>query len=206
MSLSIYQLKPKFQQLLQPLLSGLARWKISPNQVTILAVLLSLAYGTSLACFPRDYRLWACLPLFMFLRMALNAIDGMLANFTGQKTALGAMLNEICDQISDAALVLPFALVNGVQPPLLIIVALLAMLVEFAGVAALLAGSARRFDGPMGKSDRAFAFGLLGLLVAFDVAAIWMNTLLLVVFLLLIWTLINRVRKSLQHPVARPIP
>lgn len=204
--ISIYQLKPKFQQLLRPILSLLVRLQISPNQITMLAMLMSLAYGAALACFPNHTVLWAGLPLFMLLRMALNAIDGMLANHTGQKTALGAMLNEICDQVSDAALVLPFALVVGIHQALLVIVALFALLAEFAGVAALLAGSPRRFDGPMGKSDRAFAFGLLALLIVAGVPAIWLNSLLLLILLLLLITLFNRIQRALAHRAAPPTP
>ncbi|MFZ6769036.1 CDP-alcohol phosphatidyltransferase family protein [Undibacterium sp. Di26W] len=206
MSFSIYQLKPRFQQLLQPVLASLAKRRVTPNQITLLAMLLSIAYGIALACFPQDTRLWLGLPLFMLVRMALNAIDGMLANFTQQKTAFGAILNEVADQVSDAVLVLPFALVSGIHLPLLIAVAMLALLAEFAGVAALLAGSTRRFDGPMGKSDRAFAFGLLALLVAFQITATWLNAVLGIVLLLLLWTLFNRIKRALPHPAAPPTP
>ena len=206
MSFSIYQLKPQFQRLLQPVLAQLARRRISPNHVTLLAMLLSVAYGVALALFPECLALWGALPFFMFLRMALNAIDGMLANFTGQKTALGAILNEMGDQVSDAALVLPFALVAGIQAPLLVIVALTALLAEFAGVLAMLTGSPRRFEGPMGKSDRAFAFGLLAVLVAAGAAAPWLNALLTLILLLLVWTLFNRLRLALRHHGVPPIP
>ena len=41
--------------------------------------------------------------------MAFNAIDGMLAREFGQKSRLGAYLNELTDVVSDAALYLPFA-------------------------------------------------------------------------------------------------
>ncbi len=206
MSFSIYQLKPRFQQLLQPLLAGLAKRHITPNQITLLALFLSILYGLALACYPQKSGLWLNLPIFMFLRMALNAIDGMLANFTNQKTPLGALLNEICDQVSDAALVLPFVLVAGIHPALLIAVAMLALLVEFAGVAALLAGANRRFDGPMGKSDRALAFGLLALLVGLQAAGVWLNAILTVVLLLSLWTLFNRIKRALQHRAAPPTP
>lgn len=203
MSFSIYQLKPRFQQLLQPLLKGLAKSRITPNQVTLLALALSVVYGFTLACYPTNRGLWIALPAVMLLRMALNAVDGMLANFTHQKTALGAILNEVCDQVSDVALTLPFVTVAGIAPALPIAAALLALLVEFAGVAALLAGSDRRFDGPMGKSDRAFAFGLLGLLTGFGAAAIWLHTLLGIVLFLLLWTLFNRIRRALEQASAR---
>jgi len=48
--------------------------------------------------------------------MALNAIDGMLAREFGQKSRLGACLNELCDVVSDATLYLPFAFVAPFHP------------------------------------------------------------------------------------------
>lgn len=205
MTLSIYQLKPKFQQLLKPLLVGLANRHITPNQVTLLATFLSVLYGSALAFFPDDWRLWAGLPAFMLLRMALNAIDGMLATATNQKTRLGAVLNEVCDQVSDAALMLPFALVAGLSAPLIVLAAVLALLTEFAGVLAVSIGAPRGFEGPMGKSDRAFAFAVLALLIAIGSSAIWLNSLTGVILLLLSWTLINRLRQALAYN-APPTP
>ena len=196
MSISIYQLKPRFQQLLRPCLHLLARAGVTPNQVTLAAMLLSIGYGAALALLPQCRGLWLGLPFFLLLRMALNAIDGMLANATGNKTAMGALLNELCDQVSDAALYLPVALLAGISPHLLVVVC--ALLAEFAGVLASSIGVARRFDGPMGKSDRAFAFGLLGLLVWAGVAPAWCNALLALVLLLSLVTVFNRLRQALR--------
>ncbi|MDZ7920220.1 CDP-alcohol phosphatidyltransferase family protein [Rhodoferax sp.] len=198
MRFSVYQLKPRFQQLLQPLLQRLARWGISPNQLTLGTTALMLLYGTALALAPGNAALWAGLPLVLLVRMALNALDGMLANATGQKTPLGAVLNELCDQVSDAALYLPFALASGIHAGLLVVVVMAASWAEFTGLAALAAGKQRRFDGPMGKSDRAVAFGLLALMVGGGAAPIWTNGLLVVVLVLLGWTVRNRVRAATQ--------
>ena len=194
MRISVYQLKPRFQQLLQPLLQRLARWGISPNQLTLATTGLMLLYGAALALYPSSQALWYGLPLVLLVRMALNALDGMLANATGQKTPLGAVLNELCDQVSDAALYLPFALVPGIHAGLLVVVVVAASWAECTGLAALAAGTQRRFDGPMGKSDRAVAFGLLGLMVGAAATPAWTNSLLLLVLVLLGWTLRNRVR------------
>ena len=198
MRFSVYQLKPRFQQLLQPLLHRLARWGISPNQLTLATTGLMLLYGAALALYPSSQALWYGLPLVLLVRMALNALDGMLANATGQKTPLGAVLNELCDQVSDAALYLPFAMVPGVHAGLLVVVVVAASWVECTGLAALAVGTQRRFDGPMGKSDRAVAFGLLGLLVGGAAAPTWTNSLLMVVLVLLGWTLRNRVRAAVR--------
>lgn len=198
MRFSVYQLKPRFQQLLQPLLQRLARWGISPNQLTLATTGLMLLYGTALALYPSSQALWYGLPLVLLVRMALNALDGMLANATGQKTRLGAVLNELCDQVSDAALYLPFALAPGVHVGLLVVVVMAASWAEFTGLAALAAGAQRRFDGPMGKSDRAVAFGLLALLVGAAATPAWTNSLLIVVLVLLGWTVRNRVRAAVK--------
>jgi len=196
MSFSIYQLKPQFQQLLQPLMRALVRCRVTPNQITLTTMLLSAAYGAALAAQPQCAGLWAGLAAFLLLRMALNAIDGMLANATGQKTRLGTLLNEICDQVSDVALYLPFML--ALQAPLVVLAVAAALLAEFAGVLALSVGAARRFDGPMGKSDRAFWFGLLGLLIAYGAAPLLMNAILALVIALSAWTVVNRLRQALR--------
>jgi CDP-diacylglycerol--glycerol-3-phosphate 3-phosphatidyltransferase len=201
MSISIYQLKPRFQQLLRPALAALARAGVTPNQVTLGAMLLSVAYGVCLALWPERSALWYGLPAFLLLRMALNAIDGMLATATGNKTPLGALLNEMCDQVSDAALYLPFALAAGLSPALVVGVVLAALLAEFAGVLAQAIGAPRGFEGPMGKSDRAFALGVIALLVGAGVAPAWPNGLLVLVLLLSALTVFNRLRRAL-HPCA----
>ncbi len=207
MNLSIYQLKPQFQRFLAPLLRTLMRWKISPNKVTLSTLGLCVLFGGFLAVFPNNIYLWISYPLFMLLRMALNAIDGMIANKCGQKTALGALLNEMCDPISDIALYLPFAFLSTVSAALVILVVIMAVLAEFAGVVAIAIGVPRRFDGPMGKSDRAFCFGLLAIFVAAKLETIWLNGLLSLVLIFLFLTIFNRLRQALKlHRVLPPTP
>ncbi|MDT9646752.1 CDP-alcohol phosphatidyltransferase family protein, partial [Pseudomonas sp. JV245A] len=111
--LSIYQLKPRFQNLLRPLVQRLYDNGTTANQITVLAAVISVLVGTVIALFPGHAWLFALIPLWMILRMALNAIDGMLAREFGQQSRLGAYLNELCDVVADSALILPFALLPG---------------------------------------------------------------------------------------------
>jgi CDP-diacylglycerol--glycerol-3-phosphate 3-phosphatidyltransferase len=195
---SIYQLKPRFQALLRPGVKRLYDRGVTANQVTVVAALVSVLLGLLLAGFSHITWLFILIPLWMLLRMALNAVDGMLAREFDQQSRLGAYLNELCDVIADAALYLPFALLAGVWPSLVVLVVLSATFSEYAGVMGPLAGASRRYDGPMGKSDRAFAFGVLGTGVAFGLLnATWLNGLLLVIFALSLYTLYNRVRQGL---------
>lgn len=199
MSVSVYQLKSRFQRLLQPVLRGLIAVGVSPNQLTLGTLALMGLYGGALALWPQEKTLWAALPVVLLLRMALNALDGMLAVQTGQITKLGAMLNEIGDQLADAALYLPFAQVAGLSGAWVVVTVVLAATAELTGLAALVAGSARRFDGPMGKSDRAVAFGVLAVLVALDVPSFWLHIVLALVLVLLLRTIHNRVVAAIGH-------
>ncbi|TLP63619.1 MULTISPECIES: CDP-alcohol phosphatidyltransferase family protein [Pseudomonas] len=197
---SIYQLKPRFQALLRPGVKRLHERGVTANQVTVVAAVISIAIGLLLAWLPHVTWMFILIPVWMLLRMALNAVDGMLAREFGQQSKLGAYLNELCDVIADAALYLPFALLPGVWPALVVLVVLLALITEYAGVMGPLAGASRRYDGPMGKSDRAFAFGVLGTGVACGLlSATWLNSLLLVILLLSLYTLYNRVRQGLAE-------
>ncbi|MFJ4374733.1 CDP-alcohol phosphatidyltransferase family protein [Pseudomonas japonica] len=196
---SIYQLKPRFQALLRPGVTRLQQRGVTANQVTLFAAVVSVLLGLLLAWGAQHPWLFALLPLWMLLRMALNAVDGMLAREFGQQSRLGAYLNELCDIIADSALYLPFALLPGVSPLLVVLVVIAALVSEYAGVMGPLAGASRRYDGPMGKSDRAFVFGALGLAVACAVPAAWVDGVLLVVLLLCLYTLYNRVRRGLAE-------
>ena len=135
------------------------------------------------------------LPVTLFLRMALNAIDGMMAREHGMKSPEGAVLNELGDVISDAALYLPFALVAGVNAPLVVLVVIAAIIGEMAGALGPLLGATRRYDGPLGKSDRAFAFGLLGFLIGVGLTpGMWTTLYLAVLLALSALTILNRAR------------
>lgn len=198
--MSIYRLKPAFQSLLRPLVGALARAGIRANQVTLAACLVSIGVGALLVLHPGQAALFVLVPIWMLLRMAMNAIDGMLAREFAQKTPLGAYLNEISDVLSDAALYLPFGLIAGSSMTAVAVVIVLAATSELAGAVAVMTGASRRYDGPMGKSDRAFVFGLLGLLVALGVPlAAWLNWVWAAVAALTALTIANRIRGGLRE-------
>jgi CDP-diacylglycerol---glycerol-3-phosphate 3-phosphatidyltransferase len=171
---SVYDLKPKFQNLLRPLCRALADAGVTANQVTVAAAVLSIALGAAIwATKGADWTL-LLLPPVLLVRMALNAIDGMLAREFGQKSRLGAILNELGDVVSDTALYLPFAAIAGVSAILVGVVVAIAVMTEVAGLAAIQIGGTRRYDGPFGKSDRAAFFALLAILLAAGIApGVW---------------------------------
>lgn len=198
-SLSIYALKPRFQALLRPAVGRLAAAGVTANQVTLAAAAISVALGLGLHAADAPRAAFALVPLWMLLRMAFNAVDGMLAREHGQASRLGALLNELGDVVSDAALYLPFALVPPLGAFWVGAVIVLAGVSEFAGALGPTIGASRRYDGPMGKSDRAFVFGALGLwisLAPLPAAAQWLMPAIAAAVAL---TIANRMRRALAE-------
>ncbi len=207
---SIYQLKPAFQNLLRPLVNTLFKLGVTANQVTVFAMLISLGLSGFLYVYFLDIApnfILLLFPLWMLIRMAFNAIDGMLAREFQQQSALGAYLNEICDVVSDSALYAVLFAFVGISVPLLALVIFLAIVSEYAGVMAPLIGQERRYDGPMGKSDRALWFSLIMIVLSFSAYFSIQyshlnsicNTILSIITILLCFTIFNRIKNSLQQ-------
>jgi CDP-diacylglycerol--glycerol-3-phosphate 3-phosphatidyltransferase len=169
--ISSYQLKGGFQRLVRPLATALVGAGITPNQVTIGTMLASLAFAAEVALVPGAGRTatYIAVPVFFLLRMALNAVDGLMAKEWNLTSPLGLFLNELGDVIADAALYLAFIADARIPRMLMIAFVFVALLTEMAGVVAVQVGSKRRYEGPMGKSDRTILIGLLSVLLALDV-------------------------------------
>ena len=198
--MTLYDVKPAFQRLLRPACNALARAGITANQVTLAAMLLSIATGIAVVWLHEERRVLLLVPVALLLRMALNAIDGMLAREHGMQSALGGLLNELGDVISDIAIYAPFGLIAGISPIAVNAVVVLAVLGEMTGVIAVQIGASRRYDGPMGKSDRALVFGLLAALLGSNVEpGAWTNACLAVVAALSAATIVNRAHAALAE-------
>jgi CDP-diacylglycerol--glycerol-3-phosphate 3-phosphatidyltransferase len=192
---TIYDLKPQFQSLLRPMAAALAKQGLSANEVTLGALLLSAAQGAWLALMPDSAWPLLVLPVTLFLRMAFNAIDGIMAKEHGQATPAGAVLNEISDVVADAALYLPFALIPGLNAPLVVLAVVAGVIAEMTGALGPMIGAKRNYAGPFGKSDRAFAFGLLAVLIGVGFApGLWSTLYLAALLVLSALTMLNRAR------------
>jgi CDP-diacylglycerol--glycerol-3-phosphate 3-phosphatidyltransferase len=202
---TLYALKPRFQALLRPLVARLDAVGISPNQLTIAAAAGSVGIGLIMAANGFARWVFLLLPVWLAIRMALNAMDGMLAREFGHKSRLGAYLNELADVVSDAALYAPFAALPPFGPFLTGLVIMLAVIAELAGVLGPTVGASRRYDGPMGKSDRAMVFGALGVWIGLGgPLPAWSGLAMLLVALLLGLTIVNRVRAGLTEARITP--
>ncbi len=198
--ISVYKVKPGFQKLLRPLVKTLAGAGITANQVTVFALMLSVSAAVFVYLTPYSAQQLLVLPLTWLIRMALNAVDGMLAREHGQASALGCFLNEACDIVADVVLFLPLLLIPELSAPLLLTTLFLFVMTEVVGLIAPQVGASRRYDGPMGKSDRALIISMFILLFAlFPYLVNTVNLLMSVLAVLSLVTIAQRTRKAIEE-------
>ncbi|PTJ45960.1 CDP-alcohol phosphatidyltransferase family protein [Mammaliicoccus sciuri] len=198
--MSIYEIKPKFQQLLMPIVDWMRKIGMTPNQVTILALLLSIVTGIILSIFHENKWIYILMPIVMFVRMALNAIDGVMAKKYQMKSHLGLLLNELGDVISDLFLFIPFVFIAEDYGIGIMLFISLSIISEMAGVTVQVIGSSRRYDGPMGKSDRAFIVGFISILIFVHLNIIpYLHFVFYICSILMLINIYNRITKGLKE-------
>lgn len=197
--ITLYQIKPAFVQLLRPVAARLVQKGITANKVTLLALIGSIALGLILILTGQSYPIiFLLMPIWMFLRMALNAIDGIIAKEHNQKSSLGGYLNELSDVVADLFLFLPFAFISPFSIYSIGALIILSILSEFCGVMAHSIRVDRRYDGPLGKSDRALIFGALALWIGLSLPMHELFSYLpWIMSLLIILNCFNRIKNAL---------
>lgn len=197
--ISIYNIKPQFQRLLTPILEWMHRKDITANQITVSACILSVIIGVMFWLAEDNKWFFLALPIGLLLRMALNALDGMMARRYNQISRKGEMLNELGDVVSDTIIFLPLLKYQPESLYLIVIFIAMSIINEFAGVMGKVISNQRNYDGPMGKSDRAFIIGLYGLacLCGADISSYSMCIFSVINLLLLVSTWI-RIKKALD--------
>jgi len=197
--ISIYKIKPAFQKLLTPILTGLHKLGVTANQITWVSILLSLAIGFAFWNAGNSRILFLALPIGLLVRMALNALDGMMARTYNQQTKKGELLNELGDIVSDVFIFFPLLVFETQIQHLIVGFICLSIVNEFAGLLGKVISGERRYDGPMGKSDRALIIGLYGILsyfkVDFSSYSFWIFSVIVV---LLVISTASRVRNTLK--------
>ncbi|MBM71413.1 MAG: CDP-alcohol phosphatidyltransferase [Crocinitomicaceae bacterium] len=166
--ISTYKIKPAFQKLLTPLLKVLRKLGLTPNLLSVLAILLSFFLGCLFSEADSNNTYYLYVTLGLLFRMMLNALDGMMARVYDLQSRTGEMLNEVGDIVSDVAIFYPLLFLEGLDFRLAFSFIVLSTINEFCGILGKAMGGERRYDGPMGKSDRATLVGVICLLFYFD--------------------------------------
>jgi len=155
---ALYDVKPRFRALLQGLLPALE--PIPPDWITIAGLLCSVLAAVLFQAAEENRWLFLVIPLLLLLRIALNALDGMVAQATGKARAFGEVLNEVTDRLSDVAILLglafsPLSSLGWGAPAVAAV-----LLSSYVGILGKAVGAGRQYGGILGKADRMLYVGV----------------------------------------------
>ena len=103
--MNITALRPRFIKYLEPVAGLFVRCHITPNQISVLALLAGI---TCAVLFVERQFLWGSLALF--LSAVLDLVDGSVARMTDRHTRFGAVFDWIVDKYVDALVLLGIGL------------------------------------------------------------------------------------------------
>ncbi len=192
--MGIYAIKPWFRGRLAGITDALVRRGVSADTVTGAGLVAATLGGWSIWA-GTEFRLaWLAVPLFAFLRIMANALDGLVAQASGTARPAGELFNETADRLGDFAFIGAVGFLPGLAG--LAFAALAAAeLASFVGVTAKAAGGTRRYDGPMGKPDRMAVVSVVAVVAAVGPRLAW-RVGLWVILVGAVVTAANRYRKA----------
>jgi len=183
--MQIYKVKAQFQRVLNPVKNIFIKLKISPTAINVWAVVFSILMGLAFF-YSSQYRLLLiAVPFLAFLRIAYNALDGMVARETKAKNQKwGEVLNESLDRLSDICVFVGLAFTSYMNFQLVAVCLIVTLFSSYLGIVSKAAGGKRMYSALMGKADRMFYLS-----VAAVAAYIW-GTYLINYFVVFILALI----------------
>lgn len=158
--------RPLADRMLDPLVTGAKRAGLTPNTVSILALVAAIAGAI---CFyaARDAQLlYLAGAIFVFINGVLDLIDGGLARELGTASAAGDLLDHVLDRYAD--LILISGLAAGVGEYALGLAAVTGVLMtSYLGTQAQAVGLDRVYGGMLGRADRLALMGAIAAIAAF---------------------------------------
>lgn len=133
---------------------------IHPDAISYLSVVAAVAAAI---CFWKSFAHPALLmvaPLFCFLRLWLNMLDGMVAIAAGKTSARGELVNDLPDRISDVVIFVGVAHSGWMNSLLGYWSAIFALLTAYVGLFGQALGVQREYSGMMSKPWRMVALGI----------------------------------------------
>jgi phosphatidylglycerophosphate synthase len=136
------------------------RLGIHPDAISYLSIFAALLAAI---CFWKSGKLpWLLIiaPLFCYLRLWFNMLDGMVAVASGKASSRGEILNDLPDRVSDVIIFAGVAHSGLMNPILGYWAAIFALLTAYVGLFGQAVGGQREFSGVMSKPWRMVALHL----------------------------------------------
>lgn len=160
--MGLYDIKPRFRQILTPLADRLA-W-LHPDAITAAGLGASVLALLCLFGATQQRGLLLMVPGLLAARIACNALDGLVAQRAGKARPFGEVLNEGLDRLSDVALLLGLGATPWASFPLAAWTTVAVLLASYAGLLGKAVGVGREYGGILGKADRMLWMGLAAIL------------------------------------------
>ncbi len=171
--MNIYSIKPYFQKLLSPLFKLLILLRVHPNYINFFALFISIIAGISFLYTDQYNFLFIIIPFLLLLRIAFNALDGMVARKLNLSSKVGELYNELSDRLSDMVIFICLAFANYVNLTLMLILTCIILLNSYLGILGKASGGSRQFIGIMGKADRMLYLGIITIISFFKLNEIY---------------------------------
>ncbi len=156
-------LKTRGNVLVQRFVAALLKTSITPNQISVLSVVVAFIGAFALLHAPQNPWLYLLTALCVQLRLLCNLLDGMVAVEGGRGSAVGSLYNEIPDRIADSLFLIAWGYACGFGW-LGWMAALAAAITAYIRVLGGALGQVQDFRGPMAKQHRMAALSLVCLL------------------------------------------
>jgi len=136
------------------------RLGIPPDAISYLSIVAALA--AALCFWKSGTNTWLLIiaPLFCYLRLWFNMLDGMVAVAAGKASARGEIVNDLPDRISDVIIFAGVAQSDLMNPLIGYWTAILSLLTAYVGLFGQAIGGRREFGGIMSKPWRMVALSL----------------------------------------------
>jgi phosphatidylglycerophosphate synthase len=133
---------------------------IHPDAISYLSILAAIVAAI---CFWKSGQIrWLLIvaPLFCYLRLWFNMLDGMVAVAAGKASRRGEILNDLPDRISDIIIFVGVAHSGLMNPLVGYWAAIFAVLTAYVGLFGQALGAQREFGGMMSKPWRMVALSI----------------------------------------------
>ena len=133
------------------------RLGIAPDAISYLSVVAALI--AAICFWKSEATRWLLIvaPLFCYLRLWFNMLDGLVAFAAGQASRRGELLNDLPDRISDVVIFVGIAHSGLMNPFIGYWAAISAVLTSYVGLFGQALGVQRQFGGTMSKPWRMVA-------------------------------------------------
>lgn len=158
--MTLDRLRPLANRALSPFVAGARSLGLTPDGISVLAILVAVAAGVSFSLAGSDLILYPIGGVLVFVNGWLDLLDGALARELETESAAGDLLDHVLDRYADIFIIVGLA--AGVDRYALGIAAVTGVLMtSYLGTQAQAVGLDRVYGGLLGRADRLALVGVV---------------------------------------------